>query len=258
MDKYQIALTKLLSEKGEIFSCSSQKSNKKIDLEKAFNFETNLFTLEQEKDIFSTLYPFKVLADANIKDCQFFLNNTWHSAEKTDGCYSLILDFENRIEKIKILFADNIVDDLTINVLYVVADKNLYYAEEEKKRKFALRKTADIRCATGADLVNIYFQPCCEEYKSAEILLFIPKEELVKGYTSEGRKVVEIPSWTMIKKCKVEADDFFKSINGLAIGKYSFVLKQYDNNNSVLLETEHIEFTIKAPKQPFAGQVNVI
>ena len=114
MDKYQVALIKLISEKNNIFSCTSQKSNKKIDLEKAFDLETNIFTLEQEQDIFSTLYSFKVLADANIKDCQFFLSNTWHSAEKTDGFYSLILDFENRIEKIKILFADNIVDDLTI------------------------------------------------------------------------------------------------------------------------------------------------
>ena len=52
----------------------------------------------------------------------------------------------------------------------------------------------------------------------------------------------------MIKKCKVDPDDFFKSINGLANGKYSFVLRQYDKNSNILLETGYIEFTISTPK----------
>ena len=107
-------------------------------------------------------------------------------------------------------------------------------------------------------MVNIYFQPCCDKYEYTEILLYIPKEEIVKGWTGDGRKVVEIPSWSMIKKCKVPAEDFYKSINGLAPGTYSFVIKQYDKKDELLMETEHIEFQIKVPKPQFMGRVNRI
>ena len=62
----------------------------------------------------------------------------------------------------------------------------------------------------------------------------------------------------MIKKCKVPAEDFYKSINGLAPGTYSFVIKQYDKIDELLMKTEHIEFQIKVPKPQFMGRVNRI
>ena len=99
-------------------------------------------------------------------------------------------------------------------------------------------------------MVNIYFQPCCEQYEHTEIMLFIPKEEIVKGYTGDGRKVVEIPAWSMIKKSIVDAEDFYKSIGGLARGKYSFVLRQFDSKGALLIETDKIEFSITAPVIP--------
>lgn len=116
--------------------------------------------------------------------------------------------------------------------------------------------TAAIKVSTGADLVNIYFQPCCDEYDHTEIKLFVPKD-----YTKVGGPygLVEKPSsWSLIKKYSVPIEDFYKSINGLAYGEYSFRLKQLDNNNNVLLETNHISFRITKPKKPTLGHVNVI
>lgn len=52
----------------------------------------------------------------------------------------------------------------------------------------------------------------------------------------------------MLAKYKVDEDTFFKSISGLAYGKYTFVLKQFDKDSNPLLETEHIEFTITSHK----------
>lgn len=51
----------------------------------------------------------------------------------------------------------------------------------------------------------------------------------------------------MIKKCNVPVNDFFISINELAYGQYSFVLKQYDKQNNVILETQPISFAIIPP-----------
>ena len=239
MNKYQSALIGEINPvKGARFSCRSQKTGDEF-IEKSMDLETDVFTLVQEKDIFSTRYPFKVSADANIiEDCQFFLNGKWQNANKENGCYVVVLDFENRAEKIKIIFTDNIVDDWIIDVRYVEADKELYYAEERKKKQLALCKVADVRCATGVDLVNIYFQPCCDAYARTEIFLYTLKgkyRQYNNGITYE---------WRMITKCKVEEDDFYKSITGLAVETYSFVLKQYDKNNDLLFETEHIRFDI--------------
>lgn len=160
--------------------------------------------------------------------------------------FFLPISFDNKIDAIKIVFKNNLADDLIFPVIYEGADKEKYYAKKEQERKDGLLKAADIKFSTGADLVNIYFQPCCDKYEYSEIFLFVPKEEIVKGYTSRGKKVVEIPSWSMIKKCKVPSEDFYKSIGGLAYGTYSFIVKQFDSQNKLLLETDHIEFKINA------------
>ena len=51
----------------------------------------------------------------------------------------------------------------------------------------------------------------------------------------------------MLAKYKVNEDTFFKSISGLAYGKYEFILKQFDDKGNVLLETQKISFSISAP-----------
>ena len=56
----------------------------------------------------------------------------------------------------------------------------------------------------------------------------------------------------------VDEEVFFKSISGLANGKYTFILKQYDNNSSIILETNHIDFIISTPRQQVIGHVNRI
>ena len=138
------------------------------------------------------------------------------------------LNFEDKIDGIKISFIDGLADDLIIPVCFIEADKEKYYAKKEQERKDNLFKTANIKTAAGADLVNIYFQPCCEDYVRTEIVLF--KDNM------------------MLAKYKIDEESFFKSIGGLAYGKYTFVLKQFDKDSNPLLETEHIEFTITSPK----------
>lgn len=144
--------------------------------------------------------------------------------------YLCEVNFEDKIDGIKISFIDGLADDLFIPIVFVEADKEKYYAKKEQERKDNLLKTANIKTATGADLVNIYFQPCCNSYVRTEITLY--KDNM------------------MLAKYKVDEETFFKSISGLAYGKYSFILKQYDKNNNLLLETDYIGFSIDEPVYP--------
>ena len=223
-----------------------------------FDYDADCYKLVQEQDIFSTKYRFTLKKNTNIETCAVCINGNWTGAEQIGECFSVILDFENRVEKIKLTFADNIVDDYTFSVQYVEADKDTYYQKQEADRKANLLTAAQIKHSTSSDLINIYFQPCCDKYEYTEILLYIPQEENFKGWTGDGRKVVEILSWSLIKKCKVPSEDFYKSINGLAPGTYSYVIKQYDKKDDLLMETEHFEFRIQKPKQPIMGRINRI
>ena len=157
------------------------------------------------------------------------------------------MDFENRVEKVKLTFADNIVDDYIFSIQYVEADKDLFYQKQEAERKANMLQSAQIKHSTGTDLINIYFQPCCSDYEYTEILLYIPQDYVTVG--GPHGPVKKPSSWQMFKKCKVPSEDFYKSINGLAFGTYAFVIKQFDKKDNLLLETEYIEFSLKAPMQ---------
>lgn len=137
------------------------------------------------------------------------------------------LNFEDKIDGIKISFIDGLADDLIIPVCFIEADKEKYYAKKEQERKDDLFKIANIKVSTGADLVNIYFQPCCDNYARTEITLY--KDNM------------------MLAKYKVDEETFFKSINGLAYGKYEFILKQFDAKGNSILETDKISFSLSRP-----------
>lgn len=152
--------------------------------------------------------------------------------------YRLNINFNDRIEKIKISFINNLADDYILAVKYQEADKEKYRAKKEQERKDALLATAAVKCSTGADLVNIYFQPCSDDYTRTEIILY--REE------------------QMLAKYKVDEECFFKSITGLAYGTYNFVLKQYDKDNNIILESDEIVFTIRSAKPPIPPRRRVV
>ena len=140
------------------------------------------------------------------------------------------VDFDNPAKELKIFFADNLADALSVKLKFIEADKGLYDAKMHDALIKERIKTANIKTATGADLVNIYFQPCCDDYVRTEIVLF--KDNM------------------MLAKYKIDEEVFFKSINGLAYGTYEFILKQFDKDGIMLFETGKIKFTIGAPKTP--------
>lgn len=141
---------------------------------------------------------------------------------------SLEIDFAKPIKYIKIVDKNKIIDDIVLKVIFVEADKEKYYSKIEAARKELLLKNAHIKHATGIDLVNIYFQPCCEEYTTTAIIL----------YTNDQ---------LFMAKYQVDKDFFFKSISGLAYGTYYYEAIQYDKNNKELIKTPKTKFSIINP-----------
>ncbi len=159
------------------------------------------------------------------------------------------LSFDNKIEGIRIVFKNSLADDLLIPVEYVEADKAKYYSKIEKAKKDDLIAKAQIKHSTGSDLVNIYFQPCCDAYAKTEIELYLakgrfsqPSGQCVTFFTPQllGGQVEQL-----IGKYVIEDGSLFKSISGLAKRVYGYKIRQFDINSKILFESDFAFFSIK-------------
>ena len=236
MDKYQ----KLLVQKARIKEWLYFENNGVSDEESSkywkravFDENNDTVTIIQDENPNIVDYILIVFGESFINAIEVYKKSKWEKVEKSTfktrwAAFRLNINFDDRIEKVKVSFRDNLADDYIIDVKYQEADKEKYNEKLAMEHKAELLKVANIKVSTGADLVNIYFQPCCDSYARTEIALY--KDNM------------------MLAKYKVDEEMFFKSINGLAYGKYTFVLKQFDKDSNPLLETEHIEFTITSPK----------
>ena len=248
MDKYQKVL--LETEKTSVFfTCTSKKNS--LVLNGGFNYDEDVYTLTQEEDIFSTKYEFVVKTNPNIETCTFLVNGEWQSASRKGSAFSVELDFENRVEKVKLTFADNIVDDYIFSIQYVEADKDLYYQKQAEAKRNTYIEAAQIKHSTGTDLVNIYFQPCCANCGKTEIELWIAKGT----FAPRSGGMCFNPSYTpqltggepeqIIAKFSLEEGLLFKAINGLANGVYAYRLRQFSKNDEMLFESDFQFFAIR-------------
>lgn len=236
MDKYQKHFISLYSDGyNELFKCQLLNHNEKVKREYfSFDDKNDIITIKQDEDITKTQYEFTINGYGTMGEgyiildkVEYYKNNRWIDIKNENNLFKVVVDFNDKIEKIKLNFVNSLVDDLVISIAYEESNKETYYAKKEQERKDNLLKIANIKVSTGADLVNIYFQPCCDDYVHTEITLY--KDNM------------------MLAKYKVGEDVFFKSINGLAYGKYEFILKQFDDKGNIILETDKISFSLSRP-----------
>ncbi len=235
MDKYQ----KLLVQKARIkewlyFENNgvSDEENSKYCKRVVFDENNDTVTIIQDENPNIVDYTLIIFGESLIKTIEIYKNSKWEKIEKSTfktrwAAFRLNINFEDRIERVKVSFRDNLADDYIIEVKYQEADKEKYNEKLAMEHRTELLKVANIKVSTGADLVNIYFQPCSEDYLRTEIVLY--KDGL------------------MLAKYKVDEEVFFKSINGLAYGKYEFILRQFNTKNENILETAKIPFQIVPP-----------
>ncbi len=192
--------------------------------------------ITQAEDITKTKYTLRIVSGCaeKIYAIKGDIKLELHSEESPQSkikrplaIFSCPIDFDDRIDSIEIQFKYDVADSLMIPVVFEEADKTAYYEQKAKENQEALIAKAQIKNQVGADLVNIYFQPCCDEYAKTTIILYNKDQQLMAKY-------------------KIEEDVFFKSISGLAYGTYYYELIQYDTNGIDLIKTNKIAFTIKA------------
>ncbi|MBO5355881.1 MAG: hypothetical protein J6B09_07445 [Clostridia bacterium] len=255
MDKYQEYLLKKLG----FIMCSTKELD---DIPQAIRSKNNCVELKKDKGVLIlkqyadiTITNYALILGKQVVECLGRLlvskNEAWeeflpvgidakHSFGSTFGfdnpqAYIIPIDFDKKeMNKIKMVFRNNLADDYTLELRYKEADKQAYYAQKEQERNDTLLASAAIKCSTGTDLVNIYFQPCNDDYARTEIILYRDEQ--------------------MLAKYKVDEECFFKAITGLAYGTYKFILKQYDKDNNIILESDPTSFKIESATAHIYGK----
>ncbi len=224
MNKYQEFL--LQNIRFYLISSSICDSNKNFEVK----YSDNILTIKQLSDI--TVTNGCVFVMGNGIDSVFAVNGATEVAweDTSDKRYTIKkinFDFNDTFESVRIKFANDIADDVIIPVKFIEADKEVYYAKKAKEARDALIKAAQVKHAMGSDLINIYFQPCSNNYSKTVIFLYRENQ--------------------LMAKYKVDEDEFFKSISGLAYGTYTYELAQYDTAGTEIIKTDMITFKISKP-----------
>lgn len=160
------------------------------------------------------------------------------------------LDFANQSKEIIVKFIDNIADSLSLSLIYEATSKEAWDEKNKKELWGKRQENAKITVSTGIDLVNIYFQPCSDDYGKTVIELYtangkwqpLPNAMVIGEVFKPGLLGAEVA--LLMGKFTVEDGLFFKSIGGLAKGAYGYRLSQYNTKGELLFSTDYSYFAI--------------
>lgn len=157
-----------------------------------------------------------------------------------EGILRFPVDFSEQMQSIRIVFRNNLADDLVIPVRYRPADIRVFR-----------ERAAAVQCGTGPNGATVFYGPCWNTYKYAEAEFFVVKK---KGMGEPPRRPGEPPRgpggtipveyMPMTKRRNAEGD-FFISLQGIPYGRYAVILRQYDEKGGLLYETKKIPFSME-------------
>ncbi len=161
-----------------------------------------------------------------------------------------VVDFDNKANEITLNFANNLAEPLTLKLKFIESDHASFDAKEAESNRQNLMAAANIKLATGADLVNVYFKPVTDNYGYTVIELY-----LAKGNFEEHHGSVVHDDWkpkllsgtieSLLGKFKVEDGMFFKAITGLANGVYGVKITEFDKSEKPLFSSDIMFFAIR-------------
>lgn len=216
-----------------------ERKDKNIALT-SFDWDYNSVTVVQNENYNIRKYNIYLLSAVTEK-VEYILKGQTHIVKELEkNKYLIELDYDNRIEKIKIHFSNGVVDPVEIPIVYVEADVKKYDEKVMAEHKKALEAKANVKVTTGDSIINVTFQPVNDSFSYSKVEL----------YTITGTKVVNNKTeneYQLMAKYKTPEDVYFHSITGLAYGKYAIILVQYDNLNKEIYKSEFILVNLNRP-----------
>lgn len=249
MNKYQTKALEFLgvnpSEFGKTISAKTSSATKGLRI------ENDSILVFADRDIYSKDYTLQFLVGRYIK-VELRFGNKWVPQETTEyefdvrqnNCVSKQrfigveskINLDNRPDKLKLIIPGKVCDDIIIDIKYDIMTEEEYWKVQNSPE--TLRKKMEVSFRTADDLVNIYWK------HAKENIIALVRIDL---YMKNGE------SRQLMGKYKETDEIFFKSIGGLAYGKYCFQLFQFDKDNKEIASTDFIDFELKKPESDNGG-----
>ncbi len=202
-----------------------KKSAEKLE---SLTWDYKFLTITQNENYNITKYKVDLLGP--FEKVEYMMNGQTFTLYPEAGQCTLDIDFNNEIECLKIFFGNEIVNPISISIIYVEADKKKYDDKIKAKERLQLELLAKVSVTTGESIINVRFQPVSKNYSYSEVILYTGTRQLMAKY-------------------KTPKDVYFHSIPNLAYGKYLIELIEYDNENNVIYKSEAKSAVIEKPEQ---------
>jgi|GEM_PF-1854214 len=209
-------------------------------------FEENMLIIDQSENAYIEKYNVRLQNPAILKiEVDNILIN------KQGDVYQFTLDFLIKSQNISIQFVDNLADSITLKIQYNARSKDDWDEKIKISKWKELESKAQVKVSTGNDLVNIYFQPCSDDYSKTIIELYSAYGNWSEHPRVIGRGMTFVPTLlsatidSLMGKFTVEEGMYFKSITGLALGAYGFRLSQYSSKGNLLFSSDYQFFAIQ-------------
>jgi len=220
MNKYQKIILNNLDIK--LFS-------KDLDKDIYYDIDADDLSIYQDENYNITKYNL-ILKSESLKSVEIY-DETWDIVKGYINTYNIEIDFNKQIRKIRLIFNDNIVDPITLNVNYIYSSRDDYDLILKEKNEDMLNQKACIRVTTGNNLINVLFQPVNDDYSYTKVEL----------YSYMDNKPL------IMARYKVSDDLFFLPIKDLAYGTYKIKVYEYDCNHTVIYESPFYLVTLQRP-----------
>lgn len=240
MNKYQLKALEYLhvlpEEFGHVVSDKTGRKNNTLRID-----ENNAVVVCGDRDIFSKDYSLRLFVGLYVK-VEVLINGKWVSCENANHQYTekntqqnfngvlVSFNLDKRPEKIKLIIPNKVCDDIVLDVNYDLMSEEEYWRVQNSPE--TLRNNMAVSFRTGENLVNIYWK------HAKENVVTLVRIDLYMGTPA---------SCQLMGKYKVNDEVFFKSIDGLAFGKYCFKIFQFDKDNNEIASTDFIEFSLNKP-----------
>lgn len=214
---------------------------------RSFKWDYNKIVLEQNENYNLTKYIISI-HQASVVKVEYQKNNQICLGNKIDEYqHTIELDFNDKIESIKLYFTLDIVDPVDIKVEYIDVDKSIYDTKLQVEHQKELTEKANIEVKTGGNVIKVNFQPINDLFLYSKVELYSVSEKVINGKRNK--------TYQLMAKYKTPEDVYFHSITGLAYGKYAVILIEYDANNNAIYKSDYIEVSLNAPNYSGRHQV---
>lgn len=176
----------------------------------------NGFVLYQNENYKITGY--KLVIDNSVVDHVCYLEKEYASKS---GRIEVAIDFSINASTLTISFKNGLADDCIIPIQYILADHGKFDEKEARANKEQLANNVALVVAKGNSLINVYFKKANSKVEKSIVRI---------DYYGENDEYYTLD--------ESENEAGFKSISGLAYGKYKCVVSQFDSKNNLIISVE--------------------